>query len=114
MNLYDYRKQIHKIYNESVYGNTKGDIYNELSELRLDNNFIDSVVINNENKTVLYKLTEGFDKDDIQSLLDQVQSVIELFVTKNLPNIDEDMSNFLKSNLTYDHYILNDNLIIQL
>ena len=58
MDIYNNRKQIQKIYNESVYGNSKGDIYAELSELRIDNDCIKTIYSDPINKTVTFELEE--------------------------------------------------------
>ena len=76
MELYEYRRQIQKIYNESVYGNTKGDIYNELSDLRIDNNFVESIKCNPNMKTITFQLNENVTDRDVSSLLSQIKLVI--------------------------------------
>lgn len=119
MNLYDYRKQIQKIYNDSVYGNTKGDIYSELSELRIDNEFIKSIECDSLKKSVTFELEENTSSKESDSLMSQISETIKQFAIKNLNNISEDMQSFLQSNMHYDSYYLNTNngaktVIIQL
>jgi len=119
MSLYDYRKQIQQLYNDSVYGNIKGDIYTELHELTIDNEFIESVSSDTIKKTVTFDLIESATDKDSNNLILQVKDVIRSFVEKNISNISDDMEEFLNSNLCYDCYLLNEEngskvIIIQL
>ena len=119
MTLYDYRKQIQKIYNDSVYGNTKGDIYSELSELRIDNDFIKNIECDSLKKSVTFELEENTSTKQSDSLMSQISETIKQFVIKNLNDISEGMQSFLQSNMHYDSYYLNTNngsntVIIQL
>ena len=114
MELYEYRRQIQKIYNDSIYGNTKGDIYNELSDLRIDNNFIESVICNNNMKTITFQLKENVTDRDISSLLSQIKIVIKDFVSKNISDENQELKDFLDTDLCYDSYKLNNNIIVQI
>ena len=111
MNLYDYRKQIQKIYDDSVYGNVKGDIYNELSELRIDNSFIEEVTTNKMNKRVTFKLSIDHKDNNVSELIQQIQSVIKAFVEKNVSCMSDGLRNFLDSNpnLYCDTYSITEN-----
>jgi hypothetical protein len=107
MNLYDYRKQIHKIYNDSVYGNTKGDIYSELSEIRLDNDCIKSVSYDQMNKTFTCEMVEGTSINELDNLLSQIREVIKNFIKKNLSCLSTEMEDFLENTYLYfDYYII--------
>ena len=115
MDIYEYRKLIQKIYNESFYGNTKGDIYKELSDLRIDNNFIENIKCNQSMRTITYNLTENITDRDVSSLLSQIKLVIKDFILKNLSSENNnELEEFLESDLCYDSYKLNNNIIVQL
>jgi uncharacterized membrane protein len=114
MDIYEYRKLIQKIYNESVYGNTKGDIYKELSDLRIDNNFIENIKCNQSMRTITFQLNENVTDRDVSSLLSQIKLVIKDFVLKNLSENNDNLKEFLESDLCYDSYKLNNNIIVQL
>lgn len=107
MNLYDFRKQIHKIYNDSVYGNTKGDIYNELAEIRLDNGCIKSISYDSMGKRFSYEMVEGTNINKLDDLLSQIREVIKNFIKKNLSCMSTEMENFLENTYLYfDYYII--------
>ena len=114
MEMYEYRKLIQKIYNESVYGNTKGDIYKELSDLRIDNNFIDNIKCNQSMRTITFQLNENVTDRDVSSLLSQIKIVIKDFILKNISDHNDELKEFLESDLCYDSYKLNNNVIVQL
>lgn len=107
MNLYDNRKQIHKIYNDSIYGNTKGDIYTELSELRIDNNFVKSISLNDMNKTITFELEDNTSNKKSSKLMNEIGNVIRSFIEKNISEESNEMKEFLESNLYYDSYFIN-------
>lgn len=107
MNLYDYRKQIQKLYDNSVYGNIKGDIYKELSELRIDNSFIIDITTDSMSKRVSFKLDNKAVDTDTADLIKQIQQVIKSFVIKNTNCMSDELKNFLESNLYFDTYIIN-------
>ena len=114
VDIYKYRKIIQKLYNNSVYGEIKGDIYNELCDLRIDNKFIERVSVENDRRTVYFELNE-MNSDNILSLQSQIKNVIELFVDKNY-NVDSEMHDFLEAGdgYSFDSYIINNCLFVQL
>ncbi len=115
MELYEYRKKIQKLYTESIYGNTKGDIYNELSDLSIDNNFIVNIKSNTQMRTVMFTLNDNVTDRDVASLLSQIKNVIKDFILKNISKEEnENLIEFLETDLCYDSYILNNNIIVQL
>lgn len=111
MNLYDCRKQIQKIYNDSVYGNIKGDIYSELDELRIDNQFIISVSSDSTNKRITFKLEDYVTSSDISNLFEQIKEVIRSFIYKNM-FISPEMDEFLNSNLYFDSYFIDESKLV--
>ena len=111
-NFYNHKKTIHKLYNESVYGNIKGDIYNELSELRIDNGYIKSVATEPDKKTVLFTIDNiDYNKTDLKS---QIKEVIRSFISKNISNWDQEFENFINGDLICDFYEMQNVLIVQL
>ena len=115
LELYEYRKIIQRIYNESIYGNTKGDIYNELGDLRIDNNFIESIKANQQMRTITFQLKENVSGKDVASLYSQITLVIRDFITKNLSTEEYDnIKTFLDTDLCYDSYKISNNVIVQL
>ena len=114
MDVYEYRRQIQKIYNDSIYGNTKGDIYNELSDLRIDNEFVEGVKCDQKMRTIMFQLSENVTDRDVSSLLSQIKLVIKEFVNKNISDGSKEFEEFLNSDLCYDSYKLNNNIIVQI
>lgn len=112
MDLYNYRKQIQKLYDESVYGNIKGDIYNELNDLRIDNEFIENISSDVTTKRITFKLNDKVTEDNVSSLISQIQNVIKLFVTKNINCMSDGLKEFLDSSLYFDSYFINESKII--
>lgn len=106
MNLYDFRKRIQSIYNDAIYGNIKGDIYNELSDLRIDNDFIEEINIESQKMTIIYKLNINTSEKDINNLTLEIRNVIRMFITKNISDIDNDFNNFLNTDMICDFYKL--------
>ena len=116
MDLYSHRKLIQKLYDDSVYGNIKGDVYKELSELRIDNKYIIEVSEDRIEKRITFKLDSNI--DDLSSLLSQINSVIKAFIEKNMTCMSEGLKEFLSSGLFFDTYIIKEDgfkiVIIQL
>ena len=112
MDLYNYRKQIQKLYDDSVYGNIKGDIYNELSELRIDNEFIENINLDSTNKRITFKLNNSVTNKDVDDLFEQIQEVIKSFIYKNINCMSDGLKEFIESNLYFDSYFINESKII--
>ena len=117
MSIYDSRKQIQKLIDESSYGLVKGDIYNELSELRIDNDFITEINVNSEKREITFKIKNEA-KNKIDNLIEQINEVIKSFIYKNLKNINDEFKNDIESQYCFDKYIFDSGeeilLIIQL
>ena len=82
---YEYRKRIQKMYDDSVAGTAKGMIYNELTEIKLDYNFISNTSVNMEKRTVTFEIVSKEGKkyiDDI--LIPRIKETIKRFVMKNI------------------------------
>ena len=107
MDLYSNRKQIQKLYNESLYGNTKGDIYSELSELRIENDYIKSISSNTINKTITFELEDNTSDKKSSKLLDEIKNTIKEFIEKNISEQSDEMKEFIESDLCYDSYFIN-------
>ena len=108
MDLYANRKQIQKIYNDSIYNNIKGDIYAELSELRIDNDCIKSISSNQINKTVTFELEDNISDKKSSKLLDEIKNTIKSFIKKNVSSEqNNEIEEFIESGLCYDSYFIN-------
>lgn len=114
MNIYDQKKKIHKIYNDSVYGNIKGDIYKELSDLRIDNDFILQVDTQMLEKRILFKLKDETTEKQLNDLKIQITDIIKTFIENNIDDIDSELREFISGNLLYDSYQFKNNIMIQL
>lgn len=112
MDLYNYRKQIQKLYDESVYGNIKGDIYNELNDLRIDNDFIENISSDITTKRITFKLNDKATDKNVSSLTNQIQDVIRSFVTKNTNCMSDELKEFLNTALYFDSYFINESKIV--
>lgn len=119
MSLYDYRKQIQKLYNEPK---SNGDIYEELSELRIDdeyNKYIKTISTNIINKSITFDLVDSVSDKQSQKLINEIRRVITEFINKNIHDQSDEFKKFVESDLCYDEFILcNDNgiytIIVQL
>ena len=107
MNLYTNRKQIQKLYNDSAYSNTKGDIYAELSELRIDNDCVKTISSDMVNKTITFELVDETSDKKSSKLLNEIREVVKSFIEKNISDESEELKEFIESDLCYDSYFIN-------
>jgi hypothetical protein len=107
MNLYDNRKKIQKLYDDSIYSNTKGDIYAELSELRIDNDCVKTINSNTMNKTITFELEDNTSDKKSSKLIDEIKATIKSFIEKNISDQNDEMKEFIESDLCYDSYFIN-------
>jgi uncharacterized membrane protein len=108
MDLYANRKQIQKIYNNSIYDNIKGNIYTELSELRIDNDCIKNVSSNIINKTITFELENGISDKKFSKLIDEIKNTVKSFIKKNISfDQNNEIEELIESGLCYDSYFIN-------
>jgi hypothetical protein len=107
-NMYEYRKQVQKLYIDSTKGLVKGNIYNELNELKLDYDFIDEIKTDSNIFSVTFTIKfEKYSKTVYNILISRIKETIKSFVLKNVQNPNNEMIEFLNSNLLFDIYQLN-------
>ena len=108
--IYDYRKQVQKLYIDSAKGLVKGNIYNELAELKLDYEFIADVKTNSSIFSIVFTIkSEKYSKTVRDILIPRIKETIKSFVLKNVQNADDEMVEFLNSDLLFDIYQLHTN-----
>ena len=107
---YEYIKRIQKMYDDSVAGTAKGMIYNELTEIKLDYDFISNTSVNMEKRTVTFEIISKEGQkyvDDI--LIPRIKETIKRFVMKNIYDEKDKMFLFLlDSDYYFELYRIND------
>ena len=65
-------------------------------------------------RTVTFRLNENVSDRDVASLFSQIKLAINEFINKNISDNSNEFKEFLESDLCYDSYKLNNNMIVQL